>query len=101
MKSDPDSFAWLIIDGLDSLATVDPKAFECLLSTFVTRKLQAGNFFVALEQLRACLGRQDIGAVQERVDTIMAWLHEVERLGALLVQAQQQREAQSATAYVM
>jgi hypothetical protein len=38
MKSDPTSFAWLIIDGFDKLATLDPQGFNGLVSAITTRK---------------------------------------------------------------
>jgi hypothetical protein len=58
-------------------------------------KLRAGNFFIALEQLRAHLQQQDCDAAQERAGAIMAWLCDLERLGTLLVESQQQRAGQS------
>jgi hypothetical protein len=101
MKSDSASFAWLIIDGFDKLATLDPQGFNGLVSAIVTRKLRAGNFFIALEQLRAHLQQQDCEAAEERASAIKAWLGDLERLGTLLAEAQQQRAEQSATTYLM
>lgn len=101
MNSDPESFAWLVGEALDSLATLNPEGFDGLLCALIIRRLQAGNFFITLEELKAHLGRQNFEAATERAGAITAWLSEVERLGALFVQAQQQRRGQSATAHVM
>jgi hypothetical protein len=101
MNADPASYAWLIIDGSDKLAALDPQGFNGLVSAIATRKLRAGNFFIALEQLRAHLQQQDCDAAEERAGAITAWLCDLERLGTLLVEAQQQRAGQSDTTYLM